>query len=94
MERGSACIIELKEFMSEMQELLNQEAMYANTGRCDSEERKQIHTLIRLKREQSPPPCFGEDDCSTLMLSMCPWRIDCGDSELMFDNESDDKRNH
>ena len=78
MERGSVCIIELKEFMSELQYLLNLEAMYSNNGQGDSEDRKKIHTLIRLKREQLAPPCFGEDDCSTLMLSTCPWRIDCG----------------
>lgn len=78
MERGSACIIELKEFMSEMQDLLNQEAILSNTGKGNSDERKQIHTLIRLKRKGPPPPCFGEDDCSTLMLSTCPWRMDCG----------------
>ena len=78
MERGSVCIIELKEFMSELQDLLNLEAMYSNNGQGDSEDRKKIHTLIRLKREQPAPPCFGEGDCSTLMLSTCPWRIDCG----------------
>lgn len=79
MERGSACVIEWKEYMTEMQALLNEEAFYANNGRGDSEERKQLHTLIRLKRSDlPPPPCFGHDDCSTLMLSTCPWRMDCG----------------
>lgn len=74
-----ACVIELKEFMSEMQDLLNLEAMYANNGQGDSEDRLKIHTLIRLKRDnKNRPPCFGEDDCSTLMLSTCPWRMDCG----------------
>jgi len=79
MERGSVCIIEWKEYMTEMQELLNAEARYSNAGKGDSAERMRIHTLIRLKRdEQWRPVCFGEDDCSTLMLSTCPWRIDCG----------------
>ena len=78
MERGLACIIELKEFMSDMQDLLNQEATLCNTGKGDSDERKQIHTLIRLKRKDPAPPCLGHDDCSTLVLSTCPWRIDCG----------------
>ena len=79
MERGSACIIEWKDFMSEIQDLLNQEANLSNAGQGNSDERMRIHTLIRLKRdEQYKPPCFGEDDCSTLMLSTCPWRIDCG----------------
>lgn len=80
-----ACIIldkfpEAEMDINSLQGLLNQEAMLANTGKDDSEERKQIHTLIRLKRdEQWRPICFGEDDCSTLMLSRCPWRIDCGE---------------
>lgn len=79
MERGSACVIEWKDFMSEIQDLLNQEANLSNAGQGNSDERMRIHTLIRLKRdEQYRPPCFGEDDCSTLMLSTCPWRIDCG----------------
>jgi len=79
MERGLVCIIEWKEYMTEMQELLNAEARYSNVGKVDSAERMQIHTLIRLKRDdQFKPPCFGEDDCSTLMLSTCPWRMDCG----------------
>lgn len=24
------------------------------------------------------PPCYGEDDCSTDVLSRCPWRMSCG----------------
>ena len=61
-----------------MQDLLNQEAFYSNNGQETSDERMQIHTLIRLKRDdQFKPPCFGEDDCSTLILSSCPWRMDC-----------------
>ena len=64
--------------MTELQELLNKEAQLCNEGRGDSEERKQVHTIIRLKRSSPPPVCFGYDDCSTTMLSVCPWRIDCG----------------
>lgn len=78
MERGLVCVIEWKEYMTEMQALLNEEAFYSNNGRGDSEERQKLHTLIRLKRDPTPPGCFGEDDCSTLMLSTCPWRMDCG----------------
>jgi len=33
---------------------------------------------IKNLRGSNPPPCWGEDDCSTLMLSRCPWSIDCG----------------
>lgn len=65
--------------MSELQELLNCEATLSNAGKASGEERQQILTLIRLKRNDKwRPECFGEDDCSTLMLSTCPWRIDCG----------------
>ena len=64
---------------SPLQDLLDEEAELANTGRGDSKERMQLHTVIRLKRSEfSQPHCFGEDDCSTLMLSRCPWRMDCG----------------
>lgn len=79
MERGSACVIEWKEYMTDMQDLLNREAILSNAGQGDSPERQQILTLIRLKRDDTwRPVCFGEDDCSTLMLSTCPWRMDCG----------------
>ncbi len=62
-----------------IQDLLDEEAELSNTGRSDSEERMKIHTLIRLRRDETSRPfCFGEDDCSTRILSMCPWRIDCG----------------
>lgn len=78
MERGSACIIEWWEYMSNLQDLLNREAALSNSGRSNSLERQEIHTIIRLKRDNPAPLCFGEDDCSTLVLSTCPWRIDCG----------------
>ena len=64
--------------MTELQTLLDEEAMLANTGQGDSEERMKIHTLIRLKRLSPVPSCFGHDDCSISMLSRCPWRMDCG----------------
>ena len=68
--------------MTELQDLLNEEAMLSNTGRGNSRERAELHTVIRLKRSEFPQPhCFGEDDCSTLMLSKCPWRMDCGAEE-------------
>jgi hypothetical protein len=74
----------MKTSLSEIQDLLNQEAQLANSGMADSEERMQIHTIIRLKRiaadgSSETPWCFGQDDCTTLVLSQCPWRIDCGD---------------
>ncbi len=65
--------------MNELQDLLDQEAELANNGQADSPERAKLHTIIRLKRSDQPEPhCFGEDDCSTLALSQCPWRMDCG----------------
>lgn len=64
--------------MTEIQKLLNKEAKLSNAGYGNSEERQQILTVIRLKREGPPPVCFGEDDCSTSMLSTCAWRMDCG----------------
>lgn len=65
--------------MSKMQDMLNREARLSNAGKGDSPERQELLTMIRLTRdEQWRPPCFGEDDCSTLQLSKCPWRMDCG----------------
>jgi hypothetical protein len=65
--------------MTHLQSLLNREATLSNDGKGDCEERQQILTAIRLIRDDSQiPVCFGEDDCSTRMLSICPWRFDCG----------------
>jgi hypothetical protein len=65
--------------MSTMQDMLNKEARLSNAGNGDSQERQELLTMIRLKRdEQYRPSCFGHDDCSTQMLSTCPWRMDCG----------------
>lgn len=68
--------------MTPIQELLNQEAMLANSGQGRSVERKEIHTAIRLMRGSNEPPCFGADDCSTSILSTCAWRMDCGAESL------------
>ena len=65
--------------MKSIQILLDEEAWLSNNGQGDSEERMKIHTMIRLRRDESArPDCFGYDDCSTRILSMCPWRMDCG----------------
>lgn len=81
MERGPFCVIDKFPMPANkeptLQDLLNEEATLCNTGHRDSEERKAIHTMIRLQRTDRPP-CFGEDDCSTFMLSRCAWRMDCG----------------
>lgn len=65
--------------MTHLQNLLDQEANLSNEGKSDSMERQQILTAIRLMRGESPPICFGHDDCSTSILSQCPWRFDCGE---------------
>ena len=65
--------------MNDLQSLLDREAHLANSGQEISEERMKIHTMIRLMRDEiNRPSCFGDNDCSTLMLSTCPWRMDCG----------------
>jgi hypothetical protein len=65
--------------MNRIQELLNEEAKMSNKG-MDKEHpfRKIILTEIRQLRGTVPPHCFGEDDCSTTILSQCPFRMDCG----------------
>ena len=65
--------------MTTLQELLDQEAELSNKGQGDSLQRKKILTAIVLMRDESyRPVCYGEDDCSTLMLSQCAWRMSCG----------------
>lgn len=68
----------IRQMKSHLQNLLDQEARLANEGKGDSEERQQILTAIKLMRDPMPPACFGEDDCSTMMLVRCPWRNECG----------------
>ena len=60
--------------MDELQRLLNIEAQLSNL-------RDEVVELIKQKRGSTPPPCWGEDDCSTEFLSRCPWRVDCGDKQ-------------
>ena len=36
-----------------------------------------LHRQIECLRGPAPD-CYGEDDCSTNILSMCPWRMTCG----------------
>ena len=81
MERGPAILMdkfpEPADKEMTLQDWLNREAVLSNKGKGDSEERQKILTYIRLQRTNRPE-CFGQDDCSTLMLSRCPWRMDCG----------------
>jgi hypothetical protein len=36
-----------------------------------------LHRQIECLRGPAPS-CYGEDDCSTMILSTCPWRMTCG----------------
>lgn len=54
-----------------IQDLLDREATVGN-------EQGRIHKRIKELRGNEAPVCWGEDDCSTSILSRCPWRIDCG----------------
>jgi hypothetical protein len=56
--------------MSNIQELLDKEANLANR-------RYHVHQQIKVLRGEDPPVCWGNDDCSTNIMSQCPWRIDC-----------------
>lgn len=58
--------------MSDIQEFLDHSARLSN-------ELWEVNEAIKEMRGKNPPPCWGHDDCSTLALMVCPWRIDCGD---------------
>lgn len=60
--------------MTEIQTLLDKEANLSN---------RRYHILQQIKsiRGAEPPCCWGNDDCSTQVLSQCPWRIDCDSHE-------------
>lgn len=60
--------------MSTVQNLLDKEANLANR-------RYHVHQQIKAVRGEEPPICWGLDDCSTQILSTCPWRIDCDSHE-------------
>jgi hypothetical protein len=60
--------------MTEIQTLLDKEANLSNR-------RYHILQQIKAQRGTKPPHCWGLDDCSTILLSQCPWRIDCGEHE-------------
>lgn len=55
----------------DIQKLLDKEARLGN-------ERYEVVQQIKQLRGTEPPVCWGQDDCSTMMLVRCPWRIDCG----------------
>lgn len=58
--------------MRTLQELLDESARLSNAKYLVDQE-------IKNRRGTTAPVCWGQDDCSTLMLMTCPWRIDCGD---------------
>jgi hypothetical protein len=39
--------------------------------------RTTLHRQIECLRGPAPG-CYGQDDCSTHILSICPWRMTCG----------------
>jgi len=70
-----------------IQTLLNAEACIGNMLPCVTNDvdrvvglraRNQVIVYIEKLRGDTPPGCYGEDDCSTQVLSMCPWRMTCG----------------
>ena len=58
-----------------IQNLLDESARLCNNGR--QEEAEKLYDKIRKLRGNDAPICFGWDDCSTMMLVQCPWRMDC-----------------
>jgi hypothetical protein len=63
--------------MNRIQILLDREARLSNTGQKDDPTYAAAHEELKHLRGTEAPVCWGEDDCSTLILSQCPWRIDC-----------------
>ena len=59
-----------------VQELLDKEATLANR-------RYHLHQQIKAARGDDIPLCWGLDDCSTEIMSRCPWRIDCDSFEAV-----------
>jgi hypothetical protein len=64
--------------MTEIQRLLDEEAKLGNEGRRNSPDRMAVLRKIIELRGTQVPHCHGHDDCSTMVLVRCPWRIDCG----------------
>lgn len=60
--------------MIEIQALLDKEATLGNR-------RILIHKQIKAMRGKVPRACWGTDDCSTIVLMHCPWRMDCDSLE-------------
>ena len=65
--------------MTTIQDLLDKEAELSNRGLAKHEFRVIILEEIKARRGNEAPVCWGEDDCSTMILVRCPWRIDCGE---------------
>ena len=57
-------------FMSDLQTLLDKQANLSNRH-------EMVVRQIIAMRGITPPRCWGMDDCSTIVLSQCPWRVDC-----------------
>ncbi len=62
--------------MAKIQELLDKEDNLSNR-------RYYIVQEIKALRGSEPPLCWGLDDCSSDVLSRCPWRVDCDSYEAV-----------
>jgi len=64
----------------EIQQLLDESARLQNEAYEQDKvvDVSHYYTKIKELRGNNPPPCWGDDDCSTEFLMRCPWRIDCG----------------
>ena len=67
---------QLPDTEAKIQKLLDEEARLSNAGLSDKPEMQKILEEIRLLRGPAPR-CLGEDDCSSMCLSTCTWRMDC-----------------
>lgn len=64
-----------------IQQWLDESACMANDGMQAHPRYRELLALIALHRDEAlRPPCFGDDDCSTEMLSRCAWRNECGET--------------
>lgn len=53
-----------------------------NMQETASKAKSMLLRQIELLRGPAPS-CYGLDDCSTSMLSTCPWRTSCGSEESL-----------
>ena len=64
-----------------LQDLVCQYNRASNADNTDDVKLRDLKSHIVALRGDTPPCCFGEDDCSTTMLIGCSWSMDCGNEE-------------